>query len=363
MPASPCCSSTSTRDRVAQLNAGESYIEDVPTEILKPFVESGLIAATTDYDELRDADAILVALPTPLSRQREPDLRILESAVGQIATRLRPGHLVVLESTTYPGTTRERVQPILERGSGLTAGKDFHLAFSPERVDPGREDWTTTTVPKVVGGIDEGSTAAAVALYGSRDRHGPSRLVARGRGADEAPREHLPLGQHRARQRARAALRPNGHRRLGGHRGRRDEAVRLHVVQAGAGSRRSLHPDRSLLPHLEGARVRLLHRVHRARREGQRVDAVLLPLARLPGAEPRSPALALRLEDPRARRRVQARHRGHPRVARGQAHRAPRERRSGRRLPRPPRSVVRRERALDAARRRSSPPGTTASSS
>ena len=165
MPASSVLLVDVDAARVAQLNAGESYIEDVPTEILKPFVDSGLITATTDYDELRDADAILVALPTPLSRQREPDLRILESAVGQIATRLRPGHLVVLESTTYPGTTRERVQPILERGSGLTAGKDFHLAFSPERVDPGREDWTTTTVPKVVGGIDEGSTAAAAALY------------------------------------------------------------------------------------------------------------------------------------------------------------------------------------------------------
>jgi UDP-N-acetyl-D-glucosamine dehydrogenase len=152
-------------ERVAQLNAGESYIEDVPTSVLKPFVESGLVAATTDYDELRDADAILVALPTPLSRQREPDLRILVSAAEQIATRLRAGHLVVLESTTYPGTTREQVQPILERGSGLTAGADFHLAFSPERVDPGREDWTTKTVPKVVGGIDDDSTTAAVALY------------------------------------------------------------------------------------------------------------------------------------------------------------------------------------------------------
>jgi UDP-N-acetyl-D-glucosamine dehydrogenase len=151
--------------RVAQLNAGESYIEDVPTEMLRPLVESGLVAATTDYDELRDVDAILVALPTPLSRQREPDLRILVSAAEQIATRLRAGHLVVLESTTYPGTTREQVQPILERGSGLKAGTDFHLAFSPERVDPGREDWTTKTVTKVVGGIDEGSTAAAVALY------------------------------------------------------------------------------------------------------------------------------------------------------------------------------------------------------
>ena len=118
-------------ERVAQLNAGESYIEDVPTEVMKPLVEAGLVAATTDYDELREADAILVALPTPLSRQREPDLRILVSAAEQIATRLRAGHLVVLESTTYPGTTREQVQPILERGSGLTAGADFHLAFSP----------------------------------------------------------------------------------------------------------------------------------------------------------------------------------------------------------------------------------------
>ncbi len=153
--------------RVAQLNAGESYIEDVPTDVLRPLVESGRIAATTDYDALREVDAILVALPTPLSRQREPDLRILVSAAEQIATRLRPGHLVVLESTTYPGTTREQVQPILERGSGLSAGKDFHLAFSPERVDPGREDWTTKTVTKVVGGIDEGSTEAAAALYAS----------------------------------------------------------------------------------------------------------------------------------------------------------------------------------------------------
>jgi UDP-N-acetyl-D-glucosamine dehydrogenase len=153
--------------RVATLNAGESYIEDVPADVLKAHVDNGLIAATTDYDELRDVGAILVALPTPLSRQREPDLRILVSAAEQIATRLRPGHLVVLESTTYPGTTREQMQPILERGSGLKAGQDFHLAFSPERVDPGREDWTTRNVTKVVGGVDEASTDAAAALYAS----------------------------------------------------------------------------------------------------------------------------------------------------------------------------------------------------
>ena len=153
--------------RIELLNAGESYIEDVPSDVLKPLVDDGLVAATTDYDEIRDVDAILVALPTPLSRQREPDLRILVSAAEQIATRLRAGHLVVLESTTYPGTTREQVQPVLERGSGLKAGVDFHLAFSPERVDPGREDWTTKTVTKVVGGVDEGSTDAAAALYGT----------------------------------------------------------------------------------------------------------------------------------------------------------------------------------------------------
>jgi UDP-N-acetyl-D-glucosamine dehydrogenase len=151
--------------RVAQLTEGQSYIEDVPADVLGPLVRDGLVAATTDYDELREADAVIVALPTPLSRQREPDLRILVSAAEEIATRLRAGHLVVLESTTYPGTTREQVQPILEKGSGLRAGTDFYLAFSPERVDPGREDWTTKTVPKVVGGIDEESTAAAVALY------------------------------------------------------------------------------------------------------------------------------------------------------------------------------------------------------
>jgi UDP-N-acetyl-D-glucosamine dehydrogenase len=153
--------------RVEQLNRGESYVEDVPSEILKALVDQGLVTATTDYDSLRDADAILIALPTPLSRQREPDLSILLDASRAIAKRLRPGHLVVLESTTYPGTTREKLQPLLEGGSGLAAGQDFHLAFSPERVDPGRVDWSTKNVPKVVGGIDEASTEAAATLYGS----------------------------------------------------------------------------------------------------------------------------------------------------------------------------------------------------
>ena len=152
-------------ERVAMLSRGQSYIEDVPSERLQALVEERGLAATTDYDVLRDADAIVIALPTPLSKQREPDLTIVKSATRAIAKRLRPGHLVVLESTTYPGTTRDELQPLLEAGSGLRAGVDFHLAFSPERVDPGRTDHTTRTVPKVVGGIDPASTDAAAALY------------------------------------------------------------------------------------------------------------------------------------------------------------------------------------------------------
>ena len=117
-------------DRVEQLNRGESYIEDVPSEELKRHIDAGLLTATTDYDELKGADAILVALPTPLSDQREPDLTILLEATKEIAPRLQEGQLVVLESTTYPGTTRERIAPLLE-ASGLVAGEGFHLAFSP----------------------------------------------------------------------------------------------------------------------------------------------------------------------------------------------------------------------------------------
>jgi UDP-N-acetyl-D-glucosamine dehydrogenase len=148
------------------LNRGESHIEDVPRDALKAHVDAGRISATLDYDAVRDPDSILIALPTPLSKQREPDLSIIRAAVGEIAPRLRAGHLVVLESTTYPGTTRECIVPVLER-SGLAAGSDFNVAFSPERVDPGRDDWTTKNVPKVVGGLTEACTRRAAELYAS----------------------------------------------------------------------------------------------------------------------------------------------------------------------------------------------------
>ena len=152
-------------DVVAALNRGESHILDVPSEQLAPLVEQGLVHATTSYEELRAADAILIALPTPLSQQREPDLSIVESAARRLAKVLREGQVVVLESTTWPGTTRELLQPILEQGSGLTAGVGFFLAMSPERVDPGREDWTTKTTPKVLGGVTTECTRRAAEVY------------------------------------------------------------------------------------------------------------------------------------------------------------------------------------------------------
>jgi UDP-N-acetyl-D-glucosamine dehydrogenase len=154
-------------DVVDGINAGRSHIEDVSSEALEAHVSKGQITATLDYEQLRQADAILIALPTPLTKQREPDLSYVERASHSIAVNLRPGQLVVLESTTYPGTTREVVKPILEQGSGLEAGKDFHLAMSPERVDPGRTDWTTKTTPKVVGGLTPACTTAAAELYRS----------------------------------------------------------------------------------------------------------------------------------------------------------------------------------------------------
>jgi UDP-N-acetyl-D-glucosamine dehydrogenase len=151
--------------RVEQLRKGQSYIEDVPSDRLAPLVESGALTATTNYDAVRETDAVLIAVPTPLTRNREPDLSIVFAVAAKVAERLRKGHLIVLESTTYPGTTREEVLPILA-GSGLEVGRDFFLAFSPERVDPGREDWTTKTTPKVVGGVTEACTQRAIALYG-----------------------------------------------------------------------------------------------------------------------------------------------------------------------------------------------------
>ncbi len=154
-------------NKVAALNAGKSYIGDISDEDLRPHVASGRLRATTDYDALREADAIFICVPTPYDAQRAPDLSYIRAAAESIRPRLRPGQLVVLQSTTYPGTTEEVVQPILE-ASGLRAGRDFYLAFSPERIDPGNKQWSAYNTPKVVGGVDPESTRLACELLSFR---------------------------------------------------------------------------------------------------------------------------------------------------------------------------------------------------
>ena len=148
--------------KIDALEAGESYIEDVPSDALRRVADR--IHATTRYAELEQADAVLICVPTPLTRNREPDLGPLLDATRALARVLRADQLVVLESTTYPGTTRERVAPLLEE-SGLAAGRDFHLAFSPERVDPGRTDFTLRNTPKVLGGLTDACAQRARELY------------------------------------------------------------------------------------------------------------------------------------------------------------------------------------------------------
>jgi UDP-N-acetyl-D-glucosamine dehydrogenase len=144
------------------LAESRSYIEDVASERLAAL--AGKLTATSRYPDLSSCDAVIICVPTPLTNSREPDLSYMVDAATSLAAVLQKGQLIVLESTTYPGTTRERLRPILEE-SGLAAGRDFHLAFSPERIDPGRTDYTIRTTPKVVGGINEASTKRAVELY------------------------------------------------------------------------------------------------------------------------------------------------------------------------------------------------------
>ena len=148
--------------KIDALAENRSYIEDVPSERLAAL--DGSLTATSRFADLSSCDAVIICVPTPLTNSREPDLSYMIDAATSLAAVMQKGQLVVLESTTYPGTTRERLRPILEE-SGLAAGRDFHLAFSPERIDPGRTDYTIRTTPKVVGGLNEESSARAVELY------------------------------------------------------------------------------------------------------------------------------------------------------------------------------------------------------
>lgn len=150
--------------KVQKLNAGQSYIGHIPSQWIREWIEMRRFEATADMGRLNEPDAILICVPTPLNESRDPDLQYIEGTTAAIARVLRPDQLVVLESTTYPGTTREVMLPVLEK-TGLKCGQDFFLAFSPEREDPGNPNFSAERIPKVVGGIEPRSTQLAVALY------------------------------------------------------------------------------------------------------------------------------------------------------------------------------------------------------
>jgi len=151
--------------KVNTLNKGKSYVQDVPDEEIARLVKSGRFSATADFSTLRDCAAVSICVPTPLRKTGDPDMSFILSATDELAKYIHPGMIIVLESTTYPGTTREVLLPKLGKDKGLVVGKDFFLAFSPERVDPGREDWNTLNTPKVIGGITEECTEVAAAWY------------------------------------------------------------------------------------------------------------------------------------------------------------------------------------------------------
>lgn len=154
--------------KIDALNQGESYVEDIPSAVLRPLIDSGMIRATTDYAAMAAADAISICVPTPLRKTRDPDISYIIHAADCLAAHMPPGQgqLIVLESTTYPGTTDEIVLPRFNR-DGLEVGRDFFMAFSPERIDPGRIDYTVRTTPKVIGGVTPDCLEVAVALYGT----------------------------------------------------------------------------------------------------------------------------------------------------------------------------------------------------
>ena len=273
------------------MSRGESYIPDVPEHDIRSAVNAGRLRATTDFAALRAADTINICVPTPLRKTKDPDLSYVVSAVEQVAKHLREGQLVILESTTYPGTTDEVVQPMLE-ANGLKAGQDFFLAFSPERVDPGNAQWTTRTIPKVVGGIDADSTTVAAALY----RQSVDKIV--------------PVSSTRVAEMVK--LLENTFRAV--NIGMVNELALMcrsldidvwEVIDAaktkpfgfmpfypGPGSRRALHSDRSVLPELEGAAERVREPLHRACRPHQRRDAALRRRAHRRGAQQRVQAAA-----------------------------------------------------------------------
>ncbi len=240
----------------------------------------GSFVPTNDFSRLRDMDCVIICVPTPLTKYREPDLSYVMNTTRTIARYLRKGQLVVLESTTYPGTTDQDMRTVLEE-TGLKAGKDFFLAFSPEREDPNNKDYRTGTIPKVVGGFTKKCLKAAVPFTTPSSSKRSRLLDARRRG-DKAHREHLPQRQHSPRQRAQGCLRQDGHRHLETIDAAKTKPFGFQALPRPRPGR-PLHPiDPSTSPGK--AREYAFHPLHRTRRRDQYRDARLCHLQGYHGA-------------------------------------------------------------------------------
>ena len=255
--------------KVDTLNGGGSYIVRILGSEIQSAQKHGF-QATSDYSRIQQMDVVIICVPTPLDEHHEPDLSYITGTVKAMAPYLRQGQLVILESTTYPGTTEEVVVPLLEAGKsrrtqgGARCGERWH-SMSPFRRS-GKIRATTRVarrdIPKVVGGCGAVARDLAAAVYGTIfNRTVPVSIAGRG-GDGQAARKHLSLRQHRAGQRAEAALHAHGHGHLGGHRGGQDQALWLPCLLSGAGPGRPLHPHRSVLSFVEGQGVRLPHALH-----------------------------------------------------------------------------------------------------
>src|SRR6266853_1898751 len=153
------------RAKVEAINQGKSYIQHIDGTAIEQLVKEGKLSASADFSAIKKVEAVIICVPTPLNKNREPDISYILKTGESIAPHLMPGMLVVLESTTYPGTTEEDLRPVLEQGSGMKAGKDFHLAFSPEREDPGNPNSKVALIPKVLGGYTAACRDKAIAIY------------------------------------------------------------------------------------------------------------------------------------------------------------------------------------------------------
>jgi len=248
------------KGKVDKINAGENYIADISDDLWQEVLAKKSFSATTDFTELKQCQAILICVPTPLDQFHKPDMSFIESACVAIGKNMQKGTFVCLESTTYPTTTEDFVLPILECESGLKHGADFWLAFSPERVDPGNKTYFTRNTPKVLGALDENGLTIGQAIYKLAVDHiypVSSPRVAEMVKILENPRKYLPVGQHKSDQRDGTVMRQNGYRHLGSDRRRRYQTLRIPAILSGAGHRRTLHPARPILSGVHCQEIQL----------------------------------------------------------------------------------------------------------